>query len=252
MRPRSRPEATPTTLALVPARGGSRSIPRKNLKPLGGRPLLHWCLAAIRASDVVDRVCVSTDDEEIAALARAAGAETPFLRPAQLSGDTTPSIPVVEHALSWYASNENYVPDLLLFVQPTEPFVKPDQIRDALSLLLERDADSAITTVEVPRNFHPFHVRAADREGWLTFADEDAHYAHPSRQADPPRYAFANLYWVRTDVFLREGRLEAGRRVGLQVDEISALDLNDSDDWAIAEALVAAGAIGGTADDPDR
>jgi CMP-N-acetylneuraminic acid synthetase len=229
--------ARPSTLGLVPARGGSKSIPLKNVRPLGGRPLIAWALEAIAASGVVDRTIVTTDDERIADAARAAGAEVPFLRPAELAADDSPTAAAVEHALGWLAEHEGAEPDCVLLVQPTEPFVRPEQIRDTLALMLEREADSAITVVAVPRNHHPFHVRVLDSDGALTFADPDAHYAHPRRQDDPERWAFGNLYWFRREAFLASGRIETGRRVGLPIDALSAVDLNDEDDWALAEAV---------------
>jgi CMP-N,N'-diacetyllegionaminic acid synthase len=234
----------PSTLALVPARGGSKSIPLKNIKPLGGRPLLHYALEAIAASGIVDRTIVSTDDERIAEAASAVGADVPFLRPAELARDDTPAIDVVEHALRWLEANEGSRPEYVSLVQPTEPFVRPEQIRDAFLLLLERGADSAITVVEVPRNNHPYHVRVRDDDGSVRFADPAAHYAHPRRQDDPPRWAFANVYWFRRDRFLATRQVETGRCVGLPVDALSALDINTPDDWLIAEALVASRTLG--------
>lgn len=233
-------------LALVPARGGSKSIPRKNLRPLAGRPLIEHALVAAAASGVVDRICVSTDDDEIARVARAVGAEVPFRRPAELATDAASGIAVVEHALEWLGRHESYAPEWVLLLQPTSPFVRADQIRRALELAQERGADSAITTVEVPRIFHPFHVRVADEAGRLRFERPQEHAAHPTRQSDPPRYAFGNLYWFRREAFLAERQVEPGRRVGLPIDAISALDLDSDEDWALAE-LVAA-----HADDPDR
>lgn len=228
-----------STLALVPARGGSKSVPLKNIKPLGGRPLIEWCLAAIAASGVVDRTVVSTDDERIADIARGAGADVPFLRPAELATDATPSVDVVEHALRWLEENEGLTSEFVLLVQPTEPFVRAEQIAQTLELLRERGADSAITITEVPRNNHPFHVRELSDDGWLAFEQPEAHSAHPTRQDDPPRWAFGNLYWFRRDTFLSTRRLEADKHVGLRIDAISALDLNTSDDWALAEAVLA-------------
>src|SRR5207244_7388817 len=107
--------------------------------------------------------------EEIAAVARAAGAEAPFMRPPELSGDEVSGIAVVEHALRWLAEEESYEPEFVLLVQPTEPFVRPEQIRAAFELLVARGADSAISTVEVPRNFHPFHVRVDGDAGFRAF-----------------------------------------------------------------------------------
>ena len=233
----------PSTLPLVPARAGSQSIPLKNIRPLRGRPLIQYVLEAIARSGVIDRICVSTEDERIAAVARASGAEIPFLRPPELAGHSTPSIDVVEHALDWLDRHGRYRPDCVLLVQPTEPFVRPGQIRDAFDLLLARRADSAITMVEVPRNYHPYHVRVRDAEGWLEFADEESHYAHPTRQDDPPLWAFGNLCWFRAEAFRRTRRIETGKRVGLPVDAVSALDINTPADWQLAEAVIAAGSI---------
>jgi CMP-N-acetylneuraminic acid synthetase len=226
-------------LALIPARGGSKSIPRKNLRPLAGRPLVEHVVASAVASGVVDRVCVSTDDEEIARVATAAGAEAPFLRPAELATDSAPGVAVVEHALDWLRRHEAYEPEWVLLLQPTGPFVRPAQIRRALELATERGADSAITTVQVPRTYHPFHVRLADAEGCLRFERPREHAEHPTRQSDPPRYAFGNLYWFRREAFLAERRVEPGRCVGLPVDEFSALDLDTEEDWALAELIAA-------------
>jgi CMP-N-acetylneuraminic acid synthetase len=228
----------PATLGLVPARGGSKSIPGKNLRPLAGRPLLAYAIDALLQSGACDRVLVTTDDETIAEAAREAGAETPFLRPAELATDDAPTASAVRHALDWLRDNGD-LPDCVCLVQPTEPFVRPDQIRDTLALMLDREADSAITVTPVPRNHHPFHVRVLGDDGTLEFADQASHDAHPRRQDDPPRWAFGNLYWFRTSSFLETGRIETGRRVGLPVDARSALDLNDEDDWALAEALMA-------------
>lgn len=240
-------------LGLVTARGGSKTIPLKNIKALGGKPLLAYPIGAMRRSGVVDRIVVSTDDERIAEVARALGAEVPFLRPAELAQDDTPSIPVVEHALAWLADSDGWEPNYVLLVQPTEPFVQPGQIRAAFELMLERGADSAITMVEVPQRNHPFHVRVQTDEGYLEFEQPEAHYEHHRRQLDPPRYAFANLFWFRRDAFLAQRQIEVGRRAGLLVDPLFAFDLNTEEDWRLAEAALAHGLIpDGTPDDPPR
>src|SRR5437660_8101511 len=114
--------AMPDILALVPARGGSKGVPRKNIRPLAGKPLLAWSIEAAAGSRPVARILVSTDDPEIAAAGRKFGAEAPFLRPEELALDTTPQLAVVEHALAWLESHEGgYAPDYLLLLQPTSP-----------------------------------------------------------------------------------------------------------------------------------
>lgn len=225
-------------LAIVPARGGSKSIPRKNIADLGGRPLISYALTALRASRHVDRCVVTTDDEEIAAVARQWGGETPFMRPPELALDTTPTIPVIEHALRWLAREQGYRSEYVFLIQPTEPFVETSHIDALYELAIRKQADSAITMIRVPRIYHPYHVRRMTDDGYLEFADEAAHYAHPTRQSDPPRYAFANLYLFRADRFLAERKLEVGKRVGLEVDPRAAFDINTPDDLTLARALL--------------
>lgn len=230
-------------LALVPARGGSKSIPRKNIALLGGQPLIAYCLAAIKKSRFVSRLIVTTDDPEIAEVSRRYGAETPFLRPADLAQDSTPTIPVITHALEWLSENEKFLPEYVLLVQPTESFVQSQQIDQLFELVRKKNADSGITMISVPRIFHPYHVRKVTDEGWLEFDRPEDHYAHPNRQSDSKRFAFGNCYWFRRDAFLREKKIEVGRRVGLEIDPLTAHDINNPADLAMAEFLLERGLV---------
>src|SRR5512145_2606205 len=129
-------------LALIPARGGSKSIPRKNICDLAGHPLIAYSISAGLQSKLVTRTIVSTDDEEIAAVAREFGAETPFLRPAEFAQDNTTDLPVFEHALEWLEANENYQPEIVIQLRPTSPIRPRDCVDSAVSLLLAHaDAD---------------------------------------------------------------------------------------------------------------
>ena len=123
-------------LALIPARGGSKGIPRKNIREFAGYPLIAWSIAAAKQSKLVTRTIVSTDDEEIAAVARTLGAETPFLRPAEFAQDATTDLPVYEHALQWLAENEAYHPDVVVQLRPTSPIRPRDCVDDAIRILL--------------------------------------------------------------------------------------------------------------------
>ena len=225
-------------LALIPARGGSKSIPRKNIVDLGGKPLLAYGLQAVRKSKYIQRTIVSTDDPLLANIAKQYNAEIPFLRPSHLSQDNTSTLSVVEHALNWLDENEEYQPDYVLLVQPTEPFIKTDQIDATFELVLDNKADSGITMVEVPRTCHPYHVRCQTEDGYLRFEHPKLHYGHPNRQSDPKRYAFGNLYWFKAKSFLREKKMEVGKRVGLLIDHITAHDINTPDDLEIAKQLL--------------
>ncbi len=125
----------PEVLAIIPARGGSKGIPRKNIRPFAGHPLIAYSIAAALQAGSVSRVIVTTDDKEIGAIARQYKAETPFLRPNELAGDDTLDLPVFKHALTWLAENENYHPDLVVHLRPTTPLRPPDLVDNAVHLL---------------------------------------------------------------------------------------------------------------------
>lgn len=226
------------TLAIVPARGGSKSIPYKNIVNLGGRPLISYCIKAIRKSRLVDRLIVTTDDSKIAKVSKKYGAEVPFLRPAELAQDSTPTIPVIEHTLRWLEKFEGYKPDFVLLVEPTTPFIKTEQIDEAFEMLVDKQADSSTTVISVPRVFHPYHIRVASDEGFLNFEQPEMHYKHPSRQLDPKRYAHGNLWWFSRDLFLKNKKIEVGKLAGLEIDMTSAHDINDRFDLEIAGILL--------------
>ena len=109
-------------LGIIPARGGSKSVPRKNIKDLGGKPLIAWTIEAAKASGVFDRLILTTDDEEIAEVGKKWGAEVAFMRPAELAQDTTPTLPVLQHAVKWLEDNDGSKPDAGMILQPTTPF----------------------------------------------------------------------------------------------------------------------------------
>ena len=137
-------------LALIPARGGSKSIPRKNIRLFAGHPLIAYSIAAGVAAQTISRVIVSTDDEEIAAIARQYGAETPFLRPAEFALDQTPDLPVFQHALTWLAENENYHPQIVVQLRPTSPLRRVAHIDGAVTRLLEHPEADSIRAVCIP------------------------------------------------------------------------------------------------------
>src|SRR5512140_1055395 len=124
-------------LAIIPARGGSKGIPRKNIRDFAGYPLIAYSIAAGLQAKSVTRVIVSTDDQEIAAVARQCGAETPFLRPAEFAQDTSTDLPLFQHALAWLAEHEGYHPDVVVQLRPTSPIRPPTLVDEAVRLLLD-------------------------------------------------------------------------------------------------------------------
>jgi CMP-N-acetylneuraminic acid synthetase len=140
-------------LAVIPARAGSKGIPGKNIRPLNGRPLLAYSVDAARESRTVTRVVVSTDDEEIARVAREAGAEVPFLRPAALAGDAVPMLDTLQQVVAALKSADAYCPDIIVLLQPTSPLRTAAHVDAAVTLLLETSADSVVSVVDVPHQF---------------------------------------------------------------------------------------------------
>jgi CMP-N,N'-diacetyllegionaminic acid synthase len=168
-----------SVLALIPARGGSKGIPRKNLAPLDGRPLLAWTVDAALRSRVVTRTVVSTEDAEIAAAARELGAEV-LARPPELAADDTPMQPVIAHALA-----ELEAPDVLVLLQPTSPLRRAEHVDEAVDLLLATGADSVVSVVEVPHRYRPGSLMALDGDRLVRLADDHA----GTRQEKPLVYA---------------------------------------------------------------
>jgi CMP-N,N'-diacetyllegionaminic acid synthase len=225
-------------LALVPARGGSKGLPRKNAKTLGDLPLLGWTAEAIRASGVQFGASVlSTDDAELAELGRAVGLDVPFLRPAELANDTASALAVVEHALGWFAERGREF-DAVAWLQPTSPFRPPSSLGEAISMLARENVPAVIGVKDLHRS--PSVLFHADRDQRLVpLSDGEAQ----SRRQDVPALVTPNgaLYVVKTNAIRASHTLFPPGSIGISMDQISSLDIDDAMDWAIAEAVVAAG-----------
>ena len=172
-------------LGLVPARGGSKGVPGKNVRPLAGHTLLEYTARAARESGVLDRVILSTDSLEIADAGRRAGLEVPFMRPPTLAADDTPMLPVIQHALAETARS-GWSPDVIVLLQPTSPLRRPEHIRDAVNVLRDTSADSVVTVVEVPRHLSPDYVMRMDEGRLKPFLPEGARITR--RQDARPAY----------------------------------------------------------------
>ncbi len=235
------------TLALIPARGGSKGIPRKNIKPFAGFPLIAWSIAAGLQAKSVSRVIVSTDDEEIAAAAREWGAEVPFLRPPELAQDRTPDFPVFEHALKRLKETEGYVPDVVVQLRPTSPIRPRDMVDSAVKILLENaDADSVRGVVPAAQNpFKMWRFHGADKP--LTPLLEVEGIAEPynaPRQILPPAYwQTGHIDAIRTATITRKNSLTGNVVYPLVIDPRYTVDIDTPADWAKYEALVYQGGL---------
>ena len=147
----------PEVLAIIPARGGSKGIPRKNIRSFAGHPLIAWSIAAAKQSHLVTRIIVSTDDEEIAVVARRLGAEVPFLRPSELAQDLSVDLPLFEHALSWLKEHEGYQPDILIQLRPTSPIRPIEMVDGAVQMLLDHPEAHSVRGV-IPSGQNPYKM----------------------------------------------------------------------------------------------
>ncbi len=170
-----------TVLGVIPARGGSKGVPGKHLRTVGGRPLLAYTADAALASRRLTRVVVSTDAPEIAEAARALGLDVPFMRPAALAADDTPMLPVLQHALE-YAAASGTPADVVVLLQPTSPLRRAGHIDAAIEILEQTGADSVVSVVEVPHQFNPVSVMRNDHGRLVPFLDGPA----PLRRQDKP------------------------------------------------------------------
>jgi YrbI family 3-deoxy-D-manno-octulosonate 8-phosphate phosphatase len=234
-------------LAIIPARGGSKGIPRKNIRSFSGYPLIAWSIAAAKQSTLVTRVIVSTDDEEIAEVARQFGAETPFLRPAEHAQDNSTDLPLFEHALKWLAENEGYRPDVVVQLRPTSPIRPRGLVDQAIQILLSHpDADSVRGVVPAGQNPHKMW-RLPDGEHApmknLLEVEEIAEPYNTPRQVLPPIYwQTGHIDAIRTLTILN-GSMSGRNIYPLVIDPRFTVDIDNLQDWARYEHLVATGKL---------
>jgi CMP-N,N'-diacetyllegionaminic acid synthase len=224
-------------LGIVPARGGSKGVPGKNVRPLAGRTLLEYTARAARESGVLDRVILSTDSPEIADTGRRAGLDVPFMRPVTLASDDTPMLPVIQHALESLA-RDGWSPDMIVLLQPTSPLRRPDHIRAAVTTLRDTKADSVVTVVEIPRHLSPDYVMRLDGGRLQPFLPEGARVtrrqdARPAYSRDGTVYAF----WRAT--IERFGDIYGEDCRPLLIDAHESLSIDSPADWDAAERLLA-------------
>jgi CMP-N,N'-diacetyllegionaminic acid synthase len=231
------------TLGVITARGGSKAIPRKNLKLLAGRPLIAYTIESAQASRAFDRLVISTDDAEIAAYARERGCEVPFMRPPELGRDDTIHLRVMEHAVAWMRDHAGYMPDAVMILQPTSPLRRPEDIRDAIGLLAESGADSVVSVSGVSPHHHPMRALRVDQDGHavLFVSGEPVRRRINRRQDLPPAFVMnGSIYLFRADLlFGDEPTLYGNRTVVLHTPAPYGLSIDDEDDWAAAESALA-------------
>lgn len=223
-------------LALIPARGGSKRLPRKNVRVLGGKPLIVWSIDA--ASDIPEicDILVSTDDPTIAAVCAGAGALVPWLRPADLATDTASSVDVVLHALDWYESEQGEVHGVLL-LQPTSPFRTRETVRQGIELFVKHDRQAVLGIS--PTHAHPMWALKMEGGHLVPFMQD--HVLEARSQDLPPVYVVNGSFYLITPAELREKRTFFGAAaVPLLIESPQeALDIDTEWDWVVAESVSA-------------
>jgi len=220
-------------IAIIPARGGSKGLPRKNVQLLGGRPLIAWTIDAAKACPWVERVLVSTDDDEIAEVAKACGADVPFRRPGELSHDTAATEAVLQHALAWLEAVEGQRYDVVLYLQATDPFRREDIVSRVVKTLLDRPE---LETVFAGRPDH--------KNYWTR---RDGRYEPLDQRGHPPRQLKPHVFREDTGIACatRAAIIRAGRRIGERVEMIphtspgDGIDIHTEFDLWLANVLIA-------------
>lgn len=233
---------TPFVLGLIPARGGSQGIPRKNLRALAGRPLIEYTCRAALASRQLTRTIVSTDCPDIARVVRAAGVEAPFLRPAHLAADTTASADVVRHALRWLADQQGIDPDIVVLLQPTAPLRAARHIDEAVALLQRSGTDSVVSVTPLPPQYHP-EWQFVIRDGQLgSFTGTPLAGITPRRQDLPATYTRNGaLYVFRPRVLAATGSLYGTACLAYVMPAEVSVNIDTAADWRHAEDLLCSG-----------
>jgi CMP-N,N'-diacetyllegionaminic acid synthase len=225
-----------TFMGLIPARGGSKSIPEKNIAPLGGKPLISYTIFEAKKSKYLNRVVVSTNSKKIAVIAKQLGAEVPFKRPDDLARDDTPGIEPILHALEWFRVNENYFPDFVMVLQPTSPFRSAEDIDLAIELSLKHQVDNLVSVCEVSQS--PFWMKLISSDGYLTdFIINGRKY---NRKQDlPPVYILNGaIYLSRCEKLVKQKNFFDYQTYAYVMPKDRSLDIDSVDDLSYANYLL--------------
>lgn len=221
-------------LAIIPARGGSKGVPHKNVKSLNGKPLIGWTIEESLKSQYIDKLMVSTEDKDIAKISKDFGSEVPFLRPEKLALDSTPGIAPILHAVKWF-KNRNCDFDYIMCLQCTSPFRTHLQIDEAIEKLFEKDADSIISVCE--SEITPYWMKKIEDGRLKNFLDEGVFY---TRRQDAPKVYRLNgaIYMAKIQVILNIKNWYTENTIPYVMDRMSSVDIDNMLDFKFAEFLM--------------
>ncbi len=222
-------------LVIIPARGGSKGIPRKNIKPLDGKPLIYYTIDAARSIVPDEDICVSTDDAEIISVVEKYGIKVPFVRPTELATDTAGTYEVLLHALDFYEKQGKYY-DVVVLLQNTSPFRTPEQVKEALTLYRE-DVDMVVSVKECAAN--PYYcVFEENPEGFLHICKGEGNIFR--RQDAPKVYEYNGAIYIMNAKVLKTVHMhKMQKKIKYVMDDLTSFDLDTMFDWKMAEMIVA-------------
>lgn len=224
-----------TVLAIIPARGGSKGVPRKNVKNLCGKPLIAWSIEEALKSKYIDRLVVSTEDEEIAEISKKYGAEVPFIRPIELAKDDTPGIEPLLHCIYWLKNNENYYPDYVCTLQCTSPFRNFKHINEALELLIKEKGDSIIGVCE--SEVSPYWMKSIENGRLIDFIKDSPKYTR--RQDLPTVYRLNGAVYIgKTDLLLINRNWYTNNTLPYIMSQKDSMDIDTIYDFKLAELMM--------------
>lgn len=220
-------------LAIIPARGGSKGVPRKNKKKLGDKPLIAFSIEQAKESNCFSKIIVSTDDEEIATISKKYGAEIPFIRPSELANDTASSITVVQHAVDFFESKNEYF-DAICLLQPTSPFREKNLINKAIEKFTNSDSDALISVLKVPHEYNPHWVFKEDDNGKLHIATGESEII--KRRQDLPTAFFrdGSIYLTKIDT-IKKGSFYGEKLTYILNNPNLYVNIDTMEDWNQAE-----------------
>ena len=224
-------------LALIPARGGSKGLPRKNIKNLLGKPLIAWSIEAALNSKVVDRIIVSTDDEEISNVAKFWGAEVPFIRPSKLAQDNSTTFSVIEHALNSLEHRQRYVPDHIVLLEPTSPLRNATDIDRAFDQLKHSNA-SSIVGICLTEVHHPVFMYQMNDSGKLKPYLNNSKKIVRKQDLEGTYFLEGSIYISETQVLLEEKTFYHGNTIGYEVPKWKSPEIDDEIDFLLTEVIM--------------
>ncbi len=227
-------------LGIIPARGGSKGIEKKNIKMLGDKPLIEYTFDSAKQSRRLTRIILSTDSPEIAGIGRLAEIEVPFLRPPGISQDDSPAIDYVLHALNYLKDEERYEPQIIVLLQPTTPFRSPKDIDECIDTLVASGADSIVSVSMLPSKYHPGWQLLINEHNELSiFTGDEWNSIISRRQQLQPTYTRNGaVYAFRKTIFQETGSIYGGKVLAYVMSEEFSINIDDANDWLIAESFI--------------